>query len=146
MKYSTTLLLFVIAVFSFGQSTINPKQLINKWIQGKIDSDGTVVQADINRGGWYYLDIHSDTSVVFGDPFTCGFGYERFGKWTFNKTDTTVTFFFRKKARYLHNPDTVNINEKKIYKIEKIISSELILKQTDNVNETIFPFIKAKEQ
>lgn len=143
MKYILTLFLFSKAVFAFGQSSIDLEQLINNWTQGKIDQNGTVVKADINRGGWYQLNINSDTTVIFEDPFTCGFGHKRDGKWQLNKLDKTATFTFFKSIGYMNSPGTVNINEMEIYKIKKLTSDELILSRRVGESESIMPFIKA---
>ncbi len=144
MKYLLTLFLFITTILAFGQSSVDFGQLINSWTQGKIDKNGKVIQADINRGGWYQLNINSDTTVIFGAPFTCGFGHERHGKWTLNKMDTTATFTFSKSVGYMNSQGTTNINEMEIYKIQKLTADELILTQTVDRKERIMPFVKTK--
>ncbi len=144
MKYLIVLFLLTTTVQASGQSSIDFGQFINSWTQGKIDQNGNVIKAGKSRGGSYQLNINSDSRVIFRDPFTCGFGQERNGKWTLNKMDTTVTFIFSKSVGYINSPMTSNINETEIYKIKKLTSDELILKKLSDGIERIVPFIKTK--
>ncbi len=52
-------------------------QIVNKWTEGKIDENGNVVKADFRRGGWYQLNVNPDSTLTFGDPFTCAFGKKK---------------------------------------------------------------------
>ena len=111
MNYLLTLFIFLPTVLSFGQSSIELGLLIKSWTQGKIDQNGNVIQADINRGGWYQLNIRPDKTVIFGGTFTCGFGLERHGKWRINNEDTTMTFSFYICVGYINTLVTAKIHE-----------------------------------
>ncbi|MCX6303893.1 MAG: hypothetical protein NT040_02905 [Bacteroidetes bacterium] len=145
MKYILTLFLFITTTLAFGQNSVDFGQLIKSWTQGKIDQNGKVIQADINRGGWYQLNINPDSTVIFGDPFTCGFGHERYGIWTLNRVDTTVTFSFSKRVGYMNSPGTVDIKEIEVYKIKKLNTGELILTRTVDGEEMTMPFVVTKK-
>jgi hypothetical protein len=145
MKYFLTLFLFTTTVLASGQKSVDFSQLIKSWTQGKIDPNGKVIQADITRGGWYQLNINTDKTVIFGDPFTCGFGHERHGKWTLNMVDTTVTFSFSKRVGYMNSPGTAYIHETEIYKIEKLTAEELILTLTVDGQERTMPYVRTKK-
>jgi hypothetical protein len=145
MKYILALLLLTPTVLAFGQNSVDFDQLIKSWTEGKIDQNGKVIQADINKGGWYQLNINSDKTVIFGDPFTCGFGHERYGKWTLNNVDTIVTFIFSKSVGYMNSPGTENINEIEIYKISKLTEDELVLQRTVDGKQRTMPFVKTKK-
>ena len=145
MKYLSVLFFFAKAVFAFGQSSIDYQLITNSWTEGKINSEGVVIQADINRGGWYRLNINSGGTVIFGDPFSCGFGSERQGKWTLKETDSTLSFTFSKRVGYMNSPGATEIKETEIYKIIKLTTDELILMQLVNGNKQMLPFIKTKE-
>ena len=145
MKYLLALILFITTSLAFGQKSVDFGQLINSWTQGKIDQNGKVIQADINRGGWYQLNINPDTTVIFGDPFTCGFGHERHGKWTLKDVDTTVTFSFSKRVGYMNSPGTANINEIEIYKIKTLTADEIVLTRTVDGKERTMPFVRTKK-
>lgn len=142
MKHFFTFLLVVTSVSAFGQSTIDFNQLEGSWTEGKIDTDGNVSRADINRGGWYSLNIHTDTTVVFCNPLECGFGHRRTGKWEINETDTTVTFYFTKKVGYMNAPGTEDIEDIETFKIERLTSDALVLKK--NGQEKLMPFIRTE--
>ncbi|MEI7661476.1 MAG: hypothetical protein WCK34_04735 [Bacteroidota bacterium] len=146
MKYLLILFLFPTSVLVLGQSNVDFGELIKRWTQGKIDLYGKVIQADINRGGWYQLNINPDTTVVFKDPFTCGFGHERLGKWKFNNLDTTVTFTFSKSVGYINSPGTADINDRETYKIKKLTAGELILTGVVKGKERTMPFVRTKNQ
>lgn len=140
-----TIFLTTITILATGQSNIDFGQLTNSWTQGRIDADGKVIKAEVNRGGWYHLNINTDTTVVFSDPFTCGFGHKREGKWTMSKSDTTVIFYFDKRVGYMNSPGTADIKETEIYKIEKLTVDELILKkmgQEKTGDATTLPFLR----
>ena len=142
-----TALLTVITVFAQGQSTIDFGLLPNDWTQGRIDATGNVVKAEVNRGGWYQLAINTDSTLVFSDPFTCGFGHKRQGNWAINKADTTVTFHFYKRAGYMNTPGTTDINETETYKITKLNAEELILSKLgeDKKYMAFLPTSKTRE-
>jgi len=145
MKYFLSLFLFSTMVFTFGQSIVDFEQIINSWTQGKIDHHGKVIQADINRGGWYQLEINKDSTVAFSAPDDCGFGEgKREGSWKLNQNDTSVTFSFSKHIGYMAYPGTIYINETETYKIKKLNAAELILLQTLNKKERIMPFVVTK--
>src|SRR6185369_2452695 len=144
MKIVNSPLIFfltITTILSYGQSKIEFGQLTNSWTQGQIDPEGKIIKAKVNRGGWYHLNINTDATVVFSDPFTCGFGYRRDGKWTLNQLDSTVTFYFDRRAGYMNSPGTSNINEIEIYKIEKLTADELLLKKIgqDKIQTNILP-------
>ena len=142
MKYILTLLLFTTTVPAFGQNGVDFGQLVKSWTQGKIDQIGKVIQADINRGGWYQLNINPDTTVILGDPFTCGFGHERHGIWTLNRVDTTVTFLFSKRVGYMNSPGTIDIKETEVYNIKKLNAGELLLTRTVDGKEMTMPYLR----
>ena len=125
-----------------GQTTIDYRQLNKSWTQGQINEEGNVIRAEVNRGGWYQLDIQSDSTIIFSDPFSCGFGKSRTGKWTINKIDSTITFHFRKRIGSMNSPGTYKINEVEIYKIEKMTADELILKKVGQ--EKTFPLLRSE--
>ena len=141
-----TLFLVITTALTFGQKNVDFRLLYNSWTEGKIDQNGKVIQADIKRSGWRFLDINSDTTVVFKGSFDCGFGHERHGMWTLNTVDTTVTFSFTKKVSYENTPKTAYINEKETYKIEKVTADELILTRIIDGKEWKTPFIKTEKQ
>jgi hypothetical protein len=145
MQYRLFILLLTITADTFGQNLVDYGQLNNSWTQGKIDPNGIVIKADINRAGFYYLDIHLDTTVVFRDPYTCGEGFERHGKWTLSKADTTITFFFTKRFGYMEATREKDINETETYKIKKLTTDELILTHTVGLIGETWPFIKTKK-
>ena len=145
MKYLLTLFLITTTVLAFGQSSIDYGQLIKSWTQGKINQNGKVIQADIQRGGWYQLKINKDSTVAFSASDNCGFGEgKREGTWKLNQNDTSITFLFSKHIGYMAYPGTTYIKESEIYKIKKLNAEELILVRTLNKNERIMPFIKTK--
>lgn len=127
MKYLMTIFFFITTLFVFGQNDFDFGQLTNKWTEGKIDQNGKVVMAEINRGGHAQLVINADSTVIEGGRPNCGFGHQREGKWLLNKTDTTTTFTFSKRVGYMNSKETANISEIEIYKIVKLTSQELIL-------------------
>lgn len=145
MKYLLTLFLITATLLAFGQGSIDFQNFINSWTQGKIEPNGKVIQADVNRGGWYELIINSDATVILRDPLACGFGHERQGKWIFNKIDTAIVFTFSKRIGYMNSPGTDNINEMEIYKIEKLTMDELILTGMIAGEEKTMYFIKTKK-
>jgi hypothetical protein len=116
-----------------------------RWSEGKIDQNNTIVPANIGRGGWYHLKLNEDSTVIFADPFTCGFGYERQGKWTLDAKNRSLTFKFSVKRGYLNSPGTANISETESYQIKKISSGELILVHFVDGQEKIMPFIKTEK-
>jgi hypothetical protein len=146
MRQLLTILLFTNTIIVLGQTNINGEQIANRWTQGKIDQNGKVVRAEVNRGGWYLLNINRDTTVVFSDPFTCGFGHERQGKWKLSQKDTTITFLFSKRTGYMNSPGTIDIDETEIYKIIKLSEDELILKLMLEGKYSTLSFIKTKNE
>jgi len=145
MKYLLAVLLISTTVLAFGQGSVDFGQIIRSWTQGKIGQNGIVVQADINKGGWYQLNISPDTTVIFRDPDWCGFGYERHGKWSLNQADSTVRFSFSKKVGYLASPGTTDINETESYKIKKLAADELILERKVDGKERKMAFIRTSK-
>jgi hypothetical protein len=146
MKYLMTIFLFITTVLVFGQKSVDFRQLIKSWTEGKIDQSGKVIKADIKRGGLRFLDINSDTTVVFKGSIDCGFGHERHGIWKLNGVDTTVTFTFTKKVGYEKPTKTTEIDETEIYRIEKVTADELILTRIIDGKELKMPFIKTEKQ
>jgi len=145
MKYFLILIFLTKAINAFGQSNVDFEQIIKSWTQGKLDHDGNVIQADVNRGGWYQLNINSDSSAIFGDPFNCGFGHERYGIWDLNKMDSIITFLFTKRKGYMNAPSSADINESEIYKIKKLTTDVLILEQTTGTNVKTLAFLKTQK-
>ena len=146
MKFLITLFLIITTVLAFGQNSIDFRLLFECWTEGEINQNGNVIQADINRGGWKSLHINPDTTVIFDGSFDCGFGHKRYGIWTLNTVDTTVTFSFTKKVGYENSPRTAYINETETYKIEKLTTDELILTQILDGKELKMPFIKTEKR
>jgi hypothetical protein len=142
MKISKFLLLIFLLINTLvvlGQSNFDFDQITNNWTEGKIDSNGKVVQADINRGGWSSLDIKADQTVIFSGPYLCGSGSARKGKWVLIMNDSTIKFIFNESVPYVSTHGTQEINETEIYKIEKVSKNELILNNLGGNKAT--PFI-----
>ena len=129
---------FQISVFS--QPIVSFEEIINKWTQGKFDSVGNVIQADINRAGPYLLEVKEDSTVIFSNPFGCGFGHSRSGSWKVNKADTTITMFFTIQNGYLRTPGTINISEIETYKVDRLTNHDLILRKL--LDNTILLYIR----
>lgn len=118
--------------------------LSNEWTEGQIDSSGNAVKGEIRRGGWSHLDLNPDKTLVFSSAFTCGFGSERFGSWTLNQENRTLTFHFTKLKGYLNNPKDEQIDQIETYFIEKLTANELILRPTSTDEEKVIAFVKSK--
>ncbi|PBQ33726.1 hypothetical protein CNR22_18720 [Sphingobacteriaceae bacterium] len=142
MKPLFTLFFLATTALAFAQNSLDYGHLITTWTQGKIDPNGTVIQADASRGGSYQLTLNQDASASFANPFTCGSGYERQGSWNLNEKDGTLTLTFSKRVGYMNAPGTAAINKIENYKIMKLTSSELILVLTHNGTDKILPFIQ----
>jgi hypothetical protein len=83
-------LLFIgIVVFgslnSVAQKAVDFNCIVNHWIQGKIEEDGSIAHADQGRGGWDNLQLNANHTVTFNTGFMCGFGSSKSGKWCINK-------------------------------------------------------------
>jgi len=116
----------------FAQKNIDFFQLSNKWSEGKINAAGQVVQGSMPRGGWYSLQMGSDSSVTFFGASNCGLGHKRIGTWRLNKSDSTVCFLYKEQIAYsvqISEP----VSEVEVYKITKVTANELILKKAGQV-------------
>lgn len=101
---------------------------VNSWTQGKKDASGNIVKADASRAGWYMLKLNADSTLVFNDPFSCGFGFEKHGRWQ-QQNDSIIRFLYNSKVGYMNNKGTIAINETEIYKIVLMEKEALILEQ-----------------
>lgn len=122
----------------FSQSSEKFYEIKNSWTQGKLEENGSVVQADFNLGGWYRLIVNSNDSVEFKSPFSCGFGFIKYGKWYLNQEDSIITLNFTRKEGYMNNPEKENINETEVFQITKLSSNELVLSEKSTQKKLIF--------
>ena len=141
MKYLLTPFLLTTSIISFSQNKINYKFFSNNWTSGTIDSTGKVIHQKKTKYGSTQINIKSDTTIEYLEPFMCGYGRQLFGKWKIDKKESTITFLYSKRGTYLFNKSTeANIVE--VYKIEKVTSNELILSQIIDGEKIKFPYLK----
>ena len=130
--------------FALGQSA-NFIFLINSWTQGKINSEENVVQADINRAGFYALILKDDIKVIFNGSFSCGIGSSCSGKWTISALDSIINFNYSRQYNYLKHIDSDN-NQSEVYKIALLNEKSLLLTQMSDSSKNILVFLKATKK
>lgn len=121
---STTIMLTVNLVY--GQ-TNNYEHISNNWKEGKVDTNENVIDGGIRRGGWDYLTLKRDSTVIYKAAFACGFGSKRTGTWNLDKQSNTLTFLFTNTEGYMNNTGNVEDTQPETYLIEKLTENELVL-------------------
>jgi hypothetical protein len=132
-----------IALLNISSQEQDVQLLINSWTQGKKEASGKIVQADASRGGWYMLKLNADSTMIFNDPFSCGFGFEKQGTWHM-QSDSVIRFVFTKKVGYMNNKGVTEINETELYKIIRLEKNALILEQLAGEKPRILIFTAIK--
>ncbi|UTW65365.1 hypothetical protein KFE94_11945 [bacterium SCSIO 12643] len=125
-----TLIFISIVIFTVNLAqgqTYNYDHIFNEWKEGEIDINENVSDGGTRRGGWNFLTINKDSTVIYASAFTCGFGSKRIGTWTLDQQNNIITFLFKNTEGYINNPENGEIDLTKTYLIKKLNETELIL-------------------
>lgn len=145
IKPMIALVFFMFCIHTFyGQSPLDLKYLTQRWIEARLDSNGSVIKAPTSRGGWASLDIHSDSVLTYAGSFDCGFGKQRLGKWWINSQDSVLVFHFHTREGYMNTPENTSITEHEFYEIQTCTQTALILKSVDHGG--VICFLSSKTQ
>lgn len=145
-------LLFIgIVVFgplnSVAQKTVDFNYIVNHWVQGKIEEDGSIAHADQGRGGWDNLQLNANHTVTFNTGFMCGFGSSKSGKWCINKKKGTITFRYTQKKDFQKRNVAETIKETKTYKIVRLTAKDILLEPIPNkYHDQIAFVVEAKQE
>jgi len=116
----------------FGQKNLDLNQLRHHWIKVENLNLNRNIKNEEDKEFKSSTVIHiTDSIIKYGEmQGWCGnSGFVKTGKWSTNMHDTTLTFYFTELLDYSNSKGPNNLHETQIYKIIKLDSEELELRE-----------------
>ncbi len=131
MKWILTL--YMLVPIDSCQVSENWDNLVKHWTKGTLNNsmDG-VLQPKMSRGGILKIHLKKDQTVVYSNPFSCGFGTYKEGVWELDRSAHVLRLTLTSHKGYFNNPTDSTINEMILFNVIKLTKMELILESIDD--------------